>query len=691
MKLSLKWKLILSIGLLIFVALSLGLWLTVRSIKETELESIRLRSDALANPIKIRIKEVFSNNLGGIEMAAPGLTLECQRIVSSNTLASHCFVFDTAGRILAHEDPHLIGTAEKNPQVLEALKSNKVITRLIEDSYDTFIPILDLDQQQVGTLRIDFPRSIVDEKIRKISRDFVILFIILFGGVLFAGSFLLQRTINKPIQQIVSVARKMAEGDISGRVPVKGEDEISQLGAVFNLLINYLQHIIQQVRQTVEELNQASERMIASSTRIYQGSESQKLFVSETASAMAQMDGSIKDTTQHIKDLMTAAEDSSASIMELKASIEEIAANTENLSTSVELTVTSLEEMNVSIKQIASSVHQLSTATESTASFTAQIDALIKEVEMNASETAKLSERVTLNAEAGTRSVQQTISGIYKIQEVTNKAVEVMGKLSEKVGKIGEILNVIDDVADKTNLLALNAAIIAAQAGEHGKGFAVVADEIKDLAEKTTASTKEISDLIRGVQSETSNAVSVIYTGLEQVKEGVRLANEAGVALTEILNSAKQATDMTRHIARATTEQTKGSKQIKDAIDNMVEMVEQITRATAEQSKGSGQIVQATETMKDMTHQVKRATQEQAQGSDRVVRATEDIQGQISRLLALTQSQERESERVVTAMENIKKISYSNIENISQMNDIAKTLTEQINILNQQIAKFKVS
>jgi methyl-accepting chemotaxis protein len=691
MKLSLKWKLILSIGLLIFVALSLGLWLTIRGIKEAELESIRLRSDALANPIKLRIKEVFSNNLGGIEMAAPGLTLECQRIVSSNTPANHCFVFDTFGRILAHEDPHLIGTAEKDPQVLEALKSNKMVTRLIGDSYDTFIPILDLNQQPVGALRIDFPRSLVDDRIRKISREFVILFIILFGGVLFAGSFLLQKTINRPIQQIIGIARKMAEGDISEKVPVKGEDEISQLGAVFNLLISYLQNIIQQVQQTVEELNQASEKMISSSTRIHQGSESQKLFVSETASAMAQINNSLKDTTQHIKDLMTAAEDSSASIMELKASIEEIAANTENLSTSVELTVTSLEEMNVSIKQIASSVHQLSAAAESTASFTAQIDTLIKEVEMNASETAKLSERVTLNAEAGTRSVQQTMSGIYKIQEVTNQAVEVMGKLSEKVGKIGEILNVIDDVADKTNLLALNAAIIAAQAGEHGRGFAVVADEIKDLAEKTTASTKEISDLIRGVQSETSNAVSVIYTGLEEVKEGVKLANEAVAALTEILASAKQATDMTKHIARATTEQTKGSKQIKDAIDNMVEMVEQITRAIAEQSKGSGQIVQATETMKDMTYQVKRATQEQAQGSDRVVHATEDIQGQISRLFALTQSQERESERVVTAMENIKKISYSNIENIGRMNEIAKTLTEQINILNQQIAKFKVS
>jgi len=690
MKFTLRWRLILSAGFSIFVVLVLSTLLAVQSIRESQLEAIQFRSDALANPIKTRIKDVFSYNLGDIQVAAAGLSSECRRITSSNTNVPYCFLMDLSGKILALHDPELEGTTETNPKVLEAIKLDQINIQLIGNSYDTFIPILDLNQRHVGTLRIGFPKSILDEKIRKINFKFGILFVSMLGLVLLIGSFLMQKMINKPIQQLVSVANRMAEGDISQKVPVRGEDEISQLGVVFNLLINYLQHVIQQVRRASDELNRASGQLSAHNAHIFTGSESQKSLVDEAASALGQIDGSIKETAQNIKGLLASAEDSSSSIMELKASIEEIAANTENLSTAVEQTVSSLEEMNISIKQIASSVNHLSSATESTASFTAQIDALIKEVEANASDTARLSEKVTHDAEVGSRSVQQTIQGIYKIQEVTNQAVDVISKLSEKAEKIGEILDVIDDVADKTNLLALNAAIIAAQAGEHGKGFAVVADEIKDLAEKTTASTKEIAGLIRGVQSETGNAVSVIHIGLEQVQEGVKLANEAGIALTEILNSAKQATDMAKHIAQATTEQTKGSKQIKEAIDNMVEMVEQITRATQEQSKGSGQIVKATESMKDMTNQVKRATQEQSRGSDRVVHAVEDIQAQITRLFALTQTQERESGRVVQGMENIKKISHANMESIVQMNHIVQTLMEQINLLGQQIARFKV-
>src|SRR5690606_30814219 len=130
------------------------------------------------------------------------------------------------------------------------------------------------------------------------------------------------------------------------------------------------------------------------------------------------------------------------------------------------------------------------------------MDVAIGQVETNASETARLSEQVSTDAATGMLALQKTLAGIDKIKDSSRTAADVIESLGRRIASIGNVLNVIDDVAEQTNLLALNAAIIAAQAGEHGKGFAVVAEEIKDLAERTGASTKEIVELIRGVQDE---------------------------------------------------------------------------------------------------------------------------------------------------------------------------------------------
>ena len=184
--------------------------------------------------------------------------------------------------------------------------------------------------------------------------------------------------------------------------------------------------------------------------------------------------------------------------------------------------------------------------------------------------------------------------------------------LGSRIDAIGQILNVIDDVAEQTNLLALNAAIIAAQAGEHGKGFAVVADEIKDLAERAGASTKEIADLIKTIQSESRNAIQAVERGAQNVDRGVEVSNEAERALKKILESSQKSTNMVRAIARATVEQAKGSKQVTDAIGRIAETVQQIAAATAQQARGSELVIKSSDKMRSIAQQVERSSQEQS-------------------------------------------------------------------------------
>src|SRR5690606_27616176 len=184
----------------------------------------------------------------------------------------------------------------------------------------------------------------------------------------------------------------------------------------------------------------------------------------------------------------------------------------------------------------------------------------------NATAAAKLSEDVIRDAERGADAVKRTLEGIEEIRASSGTVGEVIRQLGNRIAAIDNILNVIDDVAEQTNLLALNAAIIAAQSGEHGRGFAVVADEIKDLAERTGASTKEIAELIRGVQEESKNAVVAIAKGERSVEVGVQLSQAAEHALAEIVQSAGKATEMVKAIAVATIEQSKGSRVVADAV-----------------------------------------------------------------------------------------------------------------------------
>jgi methyl-accepting chemotaxis protein len=234
--------------------------------------------------------------------------------------------------------------------------------------------------------------------------------------------------------------------------------------------------------------------------------------------------------------------------------------------------------------------------------------------------------------------------------------VSAIVSLGARIEAIGDILNVIDDVAEQTNLLALNAAIIAAQAGEYGKGFAVVADEIKELAERSGESTKEIASLIRTIQEETKNAIGAVERGATTVDRGVEVSAEAELALKKILDSSQKSTTMVNAIARATVEQAKGSKQVTDAIGRIAETVQQIAAATAEQARGSELIMKSAEKMRLITQHVERSSQEQARGGRQISDSIENISNMVNHLHQAHRSQVKGSEQTLSAATRIQEL-----------------------------------
>ena len=416
---------------------------------------------------------------------------------------------------------------------------------------------------------------------------------------------------------VVDAARRAASGDKLS-VPSQATGDTLRLYEVLTSLADDRRKERDELSSAREQLAEHDAMIEESAKRLETNVQAQLTAADETSRLIAELTGAVHEIATHLEALTQSAEESSSSILEMTATNDEVAENVGELAGSVRETVSSIEEMAYSIKEVAKNVDALSLTAEETSSSMNEMDVSIDQVQSNANETARLSEEVALDAEKGAEAILKTIGEIYRIKESSQEAVSVISSLGSRIEAIGQIVNVIDDVAEQTNLLALNAAIIAAQAGEQGKGFAVVADEIKDLAERAGASTREITDLIKTVQSESKNAITAVERGAHNVDRGVEVSNEAERALKKILESSQKSTNMVRAIARATVEQAKGSKQVTDAIGRIAETVQQIAAATAEQARGSELIMKSAEKMRIITQHVERSSQEQARGGRQI-------------------------------------------------------------------------
>jgi methyl-accepting chemotaxis protein len=374
----------------------------------------------------------------------------------------------------------------------------------------------------------------------------------------------------------------------------------------------------------------------------------------------------------------------------MASSVEEVAISADKLGDSVDEVSSSIIEITASIKEIGASIINLLEASSTTASSIAEMDATIKQVEKNALETSGITEDVRKDAETGKIAVEEAIAGMHAIRRSSRITSEVIDTLSLRADDIGAILSVIDDVAEQTSLLALNAAIIAAQAGEHGKGFAVVADEIRELAERTSSSTREIAIVINGVQEDTRRAVNAISLAEASITEGERRSQHSGVALEKIVSGVQKASIQVREIARATVEQAHGSQSIKEAMESIEEMVEHIADSAREHSSSSDLITMAVERMKDLTRHVRTSTREQSHTSSLIAHATEDAASMIAQIRKASESQARSSAMISEAVVNIQTATAFNSETAVVMESSISGLSRQIDLLDKEMSGFKI-
>lgn len=372
----------------------------------------------------------------------------------------------------------------------------------------------------------------------------IMLIIVLVLGVIV--SITITRMIVKPLATTQVFAQDVAAGDMEKELDVHTTDETGKLA-------DALRSMVAALKQNISEANAKSEQA-AKATE-------------EAKAAMARAEEAARKAENAKREGMLAAAG------QLEGMVEIISSASTELSAQIEQSDHGASESAQRLQEAATAMNEM--------------NATVQEVARNAGSASTASTDTKAKAEAGEHVVQQVVQSIGEVHEVSLQLKEDMVQLNERAQDISRIMGVISDIADQTNLLALNAAIEAARAGEAGRGFAVVADEVRKLAEKTMASTQDVSNAIRAIQESTDKSMGAVDNAVQRISEATSLANQSGTALEEIVATVEATSDQVQAIAAASEEQSAASEEINRSIIEVNDM----SRLTAEAMAGANQAV----------------------------------------------------------------------------------------------------
>ncbi len=499
----------------------------------------------------------------------------------------------------------------------------------------------------------------------------------------------LARDVGTTAARLRSEAERIASGDLTRGEVVESDDELGELARAFERMSGSLRATVGRVAEAADGVEIAAQAIAEAGGSVAEATSEQTRALDRSRSSMRSVNDEIAGVTQSMESLNGNVEGASSSLFELGAAGQELKQTASSLTEQVEAAGGSVEQMVRSVSAIGENTEALSRAANETASSMTEMATSMREVETNASETARLSSRVVTASEKGREHVRQTIEGMDAIREATETVQCAVGGLGSRIQEIGAIIDVIDGVADETSLLALNAAIIAAQAGEHGRAFSVVGDQISELAARVQTSTKEIASLIRAVQDESSNAVAAIEGGAGRVQAGVELAAGAGISLEEITAAARDSGSRIEEIVQAVQDQTQAAARVADLMEGVSRGVAVIRTAGEEQQRGNEVVMNSTTAVSEVARQVSHTTEEQARGASHIRESMERLREAVDRIHASLRQQSTSCNEVVESIEQIFGRTRSNEDAATRLSEATQVLRSQSEALREDVRRFR--
>ena len=433
------------------------------------------------------------------------------------------------------------------------------------------------------------------------------------------------RSITGPLQKGVGMMNEMALGHLTTRLKMGRKDEIGQLANAMDAFTDDLQNIVVSTMKKISD-NDLTSEVVAKDDKDEIGP-ALKTTIESLRALVVKLKSVSKDLAEGSQQLGQASDQAGQATNQIAQSSQQVAKGAASQATSLQDTVKAVEQLSRAIDQIAKGAQEQSKLIEKNIQAVGQVSTAITQVTGNAQQASEGARVAAESSRKGADMARETVKGMENIKKTMEVATDKVNYLGERSKEIGKIVKAIDDIANQTNLLALNAAVEAARAGEQGRGFAVVADEVRKLAERSSVATKEIADLIGGIQNGVSDTIVAMQKGTQEVASGYELANKAGQALDEILGKAKDVGAQVEQISSAAQQLTAMSTEMVKLGDSISAIVEENTAATEEMAASAKEVTKAMEGVAGVSEENSAATEQ-------VSAAAEEISAQVQQVVA---------------------------------------------------------
>ena len=456
-----------------------------------------------------------------------------------------------------------------------------------------------------------------------ISIILMVIATIVAGGV----GYLLSRSISGGVNQVGDGLRRISEGDLNAEVNVTSSDEIGQMALAYASMQNYL-----------AEMSGAAERIGEGDLTVLVEPKSESDVLGNALKTMTQnlrtlvgeVGGAASEVDTASTELASAAEQAGEGTTGIATAAQQIASGAVDQSSGVEKTRGEVAQLATAITSIAEGSQKQAESISQATEIVNQVSRASGEVATNAQEATNGARVASEAADGGLETVREAVDGMAKITGAVETAAKRVEALGEQSAEIGKIISVIDDIAAQTNLLALNAAIEAARAGEQGRGFAVVADEVRTLAERVTDATKEISELIQGVQDGVEESVKATELAGTEVEAGSELATKSGEALEEIQNAVAGVSSQIEQISAA-------AEQVSASADEMVKTIESVSEVTEQNMAATEQMTASSDGVKDSVDSIATITEQSSAAAQEMSASSEEVGAQVEQVVASSQ------------------------------------------------------